>query len=62
MDVVRDRQACLYHERYPGGDATARASQANPTMVEVSAGYLVTCATVDEEGGCLQGGARQTAG
>ncbi len=62
MDVVRDRQACLYHERYPGGDATAPATEANPTMVEVSAGHLVTCATVDEEGGCLQGGARPAAG
>ena len=48
--------------RYPGGDATAPATEANPTMVEVSAGHLVTCATVDEEGGCLQGGARPAAG
>jgi len=62
MDVVRDRQACLYHERYPDGDATAPASEAKPTMVEVSAGHLVTCATVDEEGSCLQGGVRPAAG
>ena len=31
------------------------ASEANPTMVEVSPGHLVTCASVDEPGGCLQG-------
>ncbi len=40
--------ACLYHERYPHGDAAARASDDNPTMVEVSAGHLVTCAAIDE--------------
>jgi peptide/nickel transport system ATP-binding protein len=44
--------ACLYHERYPHGDAAARASDDNPTMVEVSAGHLVTCAAIDDEGGC----------
>ena len=60
MDVARDREQCLYHARYPGGDATARASDGNPTTVEVSPGHLVTCATVDEEGGCPQGGAPGT--
>jgi peptide/nickel transport system ATP-binding protein len=49
---------CLYHERFPGGDAAAPASPGNPTMVEVTAGHLVTCATVDEEAGCRQAGAQ----
>jgi peptide/nickel transport system ATP-binding protein len=62
LDVARDREQCLYHARYPDGDATAPASDERPTMVEVSPGHLVTCATVDEDGGCLQGGARGAAG
>jgi peptide/nickel transport system ATP-binding protein len=61
MDVARDRAQCRYHAVYPDGDAAAPAREDNPTMVEVSPGHLVTCATVDEEGGCPQGGARVTA-
>ncbi len=55
MDVARDREACVFHGRYPDGDATAPASPDRPTMVEVSPGHLVTCATIDEVGGCDQG-------
>lgn len=62
MDVARDRSACQYHERYPDGDASAPASEANPTMVEVSTDHYVTCATVDEDGGCSQGTARSATG
>jgi peptide/nickel transport system ATP-binding protein len=56
--AAREKGACLYHEHYPAGDATAPASEAHPTMFEVSPGHLVTCASVDEPGGCLQGSAR----
>jgi peptide/nickel transport system ATP-binding protein len=59
--AARAPGTCLYHEHYPHGDATAPASDANPTMVEVSPGHLVTCASVDEAGGCRQGAARGTA-
>ena len=62
MDVARDRSACLYHAQVPDGDASAPASAGNPTMVEVSAGHHVTCATVDEAGGCVQGGGRPAGG
>jgi peptide/nickel transport system ATP-binding protein len=55
MDTARDREHCLYHDRYPEGDATASASPDRPTMIEVSPGHLVTCATIDEAGGCAQG-------
>ena len=55
LDVARDREECPYHARYPDGDATAPASPGSPTMVEVSPGHLVTCATIDEVGGCAQG-------
>jgi hypothetical protein len=58
MDVVRDRAQCHYHAVYPEGDAAGPAREGDPTMVEVSSGHLVTCATIDEEGGCPQGGAR----
>jgi peptide/nickel transport system ATP-binding protein len=50
--AVGEPGACLYHERYPHGDAAGRASDDNPTMVEVSAGHLVTCAAIDDEAGC----------
>ncbi len=60
-DVARDRAQCPYHALYPDGDATAPAQEGQPTMVEVSPGHFVTCATVDEEGGCPQGGARAAA-
>jgi peptide/nickel transport system ATP-binding protein len=53
--------ACLYHERYPHGDATARASEDNPTMLEVSTGHLVTCAAIDDEGGCRVAATRSAA-
>src|SRR6185503_3165873 len=59
--AARDKGRCIYHEQYPAGDATAPASESNPTMLEVSPGHLVTCASVDEPGGCLQGGARTSA-
>jgi peptide/nickel transport system ATP-binding protein len=55
---ARENGGCLYHEAYPDGDATARASDVNPTMVEVSPGHLVTCASVDEAGGCHQASSR----
>jgi peptide/nickel transport system ATP-binding protein len=56
--AAREPGICVYHEHYPTGDATVPASDANPTMVEVSPGHLVTCARVDEPGGCLQGSPR----
>jgi peptide/nickel transport system ATP-binding protein len=59
--AARGRGTCIYHEHYPNGDATAPSSDENPTMVEVSPGHLVTCASVDEAGGCLPGGARTPA-
>jgi len=43
MSAARGDGTCIYHEHYPGGDATAPASEENPTMVEVSPGHLVTC-------------------
>jgi hypothetical protein len=39
---------------YPQANAIAPASEDNPIMAEVEPGHLVTCATVDEEGGCVQ--------
>jgi peptide/nickel transport system ATP-binding protein len=56
--AARGTGTCIYHEHIPGGDATAATSESNPTMVEVSPGHWVTCASVDEAGGCLQGVAR----
>lgn len=56
--AAREAGSCIYHQHYPVGDATAAASEENPTMVEVAPGHLVTCATVDEDDGCLQGTAR----
>jgi hypothetical protein len=50
--AMGERVDCPYHERYPHGNAAARASDDNPTMVEVSAGHLVTCAAIDDEAGC----------
>lgn len=60
--ATRKKGTCIYHEHYPAGDASAPASTDNPTMVELTPGHLVTCATVDEEGGCVQGAARLSAG
>ena len=57
----REKGTCIYHDHYPTGDATSPATEDNPTMVEVEPDHLVTCATVDEEGGCLQGAARASA-
>jgi hypothetical protein len=45
---------CTYHDHYPSGDATAPATDENPIMAELEPDHLVTCATVDEEGGCVQ--------
>jgi oligopeptide/dipeptide ABC transporter ATP-binding protein len=50
----RERGTCIYHERYPQANAIAPATEANPIMAEIEPGHLVTCATVDEEGGCIQ--------
>jgi peptide/nickel transport system ATP-binding protein len=55
------RSTCLYHERYPDGDAAAPSGEDNPTMVEVTPGHLVTCAWVDEPVGCRAATARPTA-
>jgi oligopeptide/dipeptide ABC transporter ATP-binding protein len=57
----RGSGTCIYHDHHPDGDATAPASEANPTMVEVSPGHLVTCASVDEPIGCRQAPPRPTA-
>ncbi len=59
--AARENGTCIYHQHYPVGDATAPATDDNPTMVEVTSGHLVTCASVDEDGGCLQGAARAKA-
>lgn len=45
---------CIYHEIYPQANAVAPASHENPIVAEIEPGHLVTCATVDEEGGCVQ--------
>jgi peptide/nickel transport system ATP-binding protein len=59
--AARAASACIYHERYPEGDAAAPASESQPTMAEVSPGHLVTCASVDEAEGCRQGVSRAAA-
>ncbi len=43
---------CFFHERYPEADAEAPASDDNPIMAEIEPGHFVTCAHVDESGGC----------
>jgi peptide/nickel transport system ATP-binding protein len=52
--AAREKGTCIYHEMYPQANAVAPASDDNPIMAEVEPGHLVTCATVDEEGGCVQ--------
>jgi oligopeptide/dipeptide ABC transporter ATP-binding protein len=53
-DVAAERGSgtCLYHERYPDADPTAPAVDGNPLMAEIEPGHLVTCAHIDEAGGC----------
>jgi peptide/nickel transport system ATP-binding protein len=55
------KDGCVYHEQFPAADATAPASETNPTMALVSPGHLVTCAVVDEAGGCRQAATRLAA-
>ncbi len=52
--AARERGTCIYHDRFPEANAMAPASEDNPIMAEVEPGHLVTCATVDEDGGCVQ--------
>jgi peptide/nickel transport system ATP-binding protein len=52
--AAREKGTCIYHEHYPEANALAPVSAANPIMAEIEPGHLVTCATVDEEGGCVQ--------
>jgi alpha-D-ribose 1-methylphosphonate 5-triphosphate synthase subunit PhnL len=59
--AARERGACIYHELFPDADAEAPASEDNPIMAEVEPGHLVTCAHVDEEGGCSKGRAARAA-
>jgi peptide/nickel transport system ATP-binding protein len=50
----RQKGTCIYHDIYPDANAVAPASDDNPLMAELEPGHLVTCATVDEDGGCVQ--------
>ncbi len=59
--AAREKGTCLYHETYPEADAEAPAREDNPIMAEVEPGHLVTCAHVDEEGGCGRSKARRAA-
>ena len=43
---------CLFHEQFPNADAEAPATDDDPIMAEIEPGHLVTCANVDEPGGC----------
>jgi peptide/nickel transport system ATP-binding protein len=52
--AARAKGTCIYHEVYPQANAIAPATDDNPIMAEVEPGHLVTCATVDEAGGCVQ--------
>jgi peptide/nickel transport system ATP-binding protein len=50
----RERGTCIYHEIHPEANAIAPDTDDNPIMAEVEPGHLVTCASVDEDGGCVQ--------
>ncbi|HSM32462.1 MAG TPA: ATP-binding cassette domain-containing protein [Anaerolineae bacterium] len=52
---------CLFHEAYPDADAESPATLDDPSLVEVEAGHLVTCAQVDEPGACPRSKARRAA-
>jgi peptide/nickel transport system ATP-binding protein len=50
----REKGTCIYHELHPEANAIAPDTDDNPIMAEVEPGHYVTCATVDEAGGCVQ--------
>ncbi len=50
----RAKGTCIYHEIFPEANAVAPATDQNPIMAELEPGHFVTCATVDEPGGCVQ--------
>lgn len=52
--AAREKGTCICHEHYPEANAMAPAADGNPLMAEVEPGHLVTGATVDEDGGCVQ--------
>ena len=50
----REKGTCIYHDHFPEANAMAPETEDNPLMAELEPGHLVTCCSVDEDGGCVQ--------